>query len=45
MIETVDSVKLAQALHEALGKMQRKEPVNIMVQVNTSGEEGDISSL
>ncbi|XP_059488824.1 pyridoxal phosphate homeostasis protein [Neocloeon triangulifer] len=37
MVETIDSAKLASALHEAWGKFG-KEPIKIMVQVNTSAE-------
>jgi len=39
LIETVDSLKLANALQEALKKKGTEKPVNIYVQVNTSGEE------
>ena len=38
MVETVDSVKLANKLNTAVGDAER-EPLNVMVQVNTSGEE------
>ena len=41
LIETVDSEKLANSLEGALKKAGR--PVNIFVQVNTSGEEGGVS--
>ena len=40
LIETVDSEKLANSLEEALKKKKVERPVNIYVQVNTSGEEG-----
>ncbi|KAK7485863.1 hypothetical protein BaRGS_00022858 [Batillaria attramentaria] len=39
MVETVDSEKLAMALNNSWGKLSRGEPLRIMVQVNTSGEE------
>eukprot|EP00118_Oscarella_pearsei_P010712 m.67441 g.67441 ORF g.67441 m.67441 type:complete len:243 (+) comp35444_c0_seq2:48-776(+) len=39
MIETIDSVKLADAINKTLIKKAIKVPVNVMVQVNTSGEE------
>jgi len=45
MIETVDSIKLATALHEAWGKFGKSEPIKIMVQVNTSSEEGNFEFL
>ncbi|XP_065351200.1 pyridoxal phosphate homeostasis protein [Cloeon dipterum] len=38
MVETVDSARLATALHDAWGKFG-KEPLRVMVQVNTSAEE------
>mmetsp|Transcript_29917 Transcript_29917/g.48122 ORF Transcript_29917/g.48122 Transcript_29917/m.48122 type:complete len:246 (-) Transcript_29917:331-1068(-) len=38
MVETVDSVKLANKLNTAVGEAARL-PLNVMVQVNTSGEE------
>lgn len=42
MIETVDSEKLANLLDSAWGKIDKpnKEPLNVLVQVNTSGEKG-----
>ncbi|XP_055385159.1 pyridoxal phosphate homeostasis protein [Condylostylus longicornis] len=42
MIETVDSEKLANSLDSAWGKLNKpdKEPLRVLVQVNTSGEEG-----
>lgn len=42
MIETVDSIKIATSLHEAWGKFNKPEPINIMVQVNTSSEDGKL---
>jgi len=38
MVETVDSLKLAKALNKSAAEL-RKQPLNIMVQVNTSGED------
>lgn len=45
MIETVDSIKIATSLHEAWGKFNKAEPIKIMVQVNTSSEEGESTSV
>lgn len=39
MVESVDSLKLAKKLDTAYGKLPRDGPLNILVQVNTSGEE------
>ncbi|XP_057376275.1 pyridoxal phosphate homeostasis protein-like [Daphnia carinata] len=39
MIETVDSLKLANALNTSWTKLEKTEKLKIMVQVNTSGEE------
>ena len=39
MVETVDSAKLASALSSSWGKQNKQNPLNIMVQVNTSGED------
>ncbi|GFR46991.1 hypothetical protein Agub_g8645 [Astrephomene gubernaculifera] len=39
MVETVDSVKLADKLNRAVEQAGRQEPLAVMVQVNTSGEE------
>ena len=39
MVETVDSVKLANSLNVSWGKLNKPSPVNVMVQVNTSKEE------
>ncbi|KAJ3068242.1 hypothetical protein HDU98_008612, partial [Podochytrium sp. JEL0797] len=38
-IETVDGIKKADTLQKQCVKAQRVDPVNIFVQVNTSGEE------
>ncbi|KAL6752115.1 hypothetical protein V8C86DRAFT_3141493 [Haematococcus lacustris] len=38
MVETVDSVKLADRLDKAVSATQRSTPLPVMVQVNTSGE-------
>ena len=38
MVETVDSAKLASALSSSWGKQNKQNPLNIMVQVNTSEE-------
>lgn len=40
MVETVDSIRIASSLHEAWGRFAKPEPLKIMVQVNTSSEEG-----
>lgn len=40
LVETVDSKKLASALDTAWQKLKKEEPLRIMVQVNTSREEG-----
>ncbi|KAK7109787.1 pyridoxal phosphate homeostasis protein-like [Littorina saxatilis] len=39
MVETVDSEKIAQALNNSWGKQSASEPLAVMLQVNTSGEE------
>jgi len=39
MIETVDSLKLAGLLDKHLKELRPENPLNILVQVNTSGEE------
>ena len=39
MVETVDSAKLASALSSSWGKQNKQNPLNIMVQVNTSEED------
>jgi len=39
MVETVDSVKLASTLNSSWGKQNKPNPLNVMVQVNTSEEE------
>ncbi|XP_068709655.1 pyridoxal phosphate homeostasis protein-like [Montipora foliosa] len=39
MVETVDSVKLANTLNSSWGKQNKPDPLNVMVQVNTSQEE------
>lgn len=48
MIQTVDSLKLATALHKALEKEVKEEanasqkvPLKVLLQVNTSGEESE----
>ncbi|RHY25002.1 hypothetical protein DYB32_008568 [Aphanomyces invadans] len=38
MVETVDSIKLANKLDKAWGEKQSGSPLRVMVQVNTSGE-------
>lgn len=40
MIETVDSLKLANLLNQKWGNISPKEPLKIMIQINTSNEEG-----
>jgi len=40
MVESVDSVKLARLLNKHWGLDDRDEKLNVMVQVNTSNEEG-----
>lgn len=44
MIETVDSEKLANSLNKAWDQLEtdNKKPLQILIQVNTSGEEGRI---
>jgi uncharacterized pyridoxal phosphate-containing UPF0001 family protein len=39
VIETVDSEGLAKSLNDALERRNVEEPLRIMIQVNTSGEE------
>lgn len=38
-VETVDSVKLATVLNKAVGKAGRDKPLDVLIQVNTSGED------
>ncbi|XP_042912320.1 pyridoxal phosphate homeostasis protein [Parasteatoda tepidariorum] len=40
MVQTVDSTRLADALEQKWAATGKEEPLNIMIQVNTSGEEG-----
>jgi PLP dependent protein len=39
VIETVDSEKLASSLDKGWSKQDKGRPLNIMIQINTSGEE------
>ncbi|XP_005092694.2 pyridoxal phosphate homeostasis protein [Aplysia californica] len=39
VVETIDSERLAKAVNDAWVRQGKQEPLNIMVQVNTSGEE------
>ncbi|GAB6023309.1 hypothetical protein CHUAL_008112 [Chamberlinius hualienensis] len=39
MIETVDSNKLASVLNSSWEKFKKPEPLNVLVQINTSGED------
>lgn len=43
MIETVDSQKLANHLNTAWEKveLENKKPLEVLIQINTSGEEGN----
>ena len=41
MVETVDSEKLALALNNSWAKQSPTQPLAVMVQVNTSGEESE----
>lgn len=47
MVETVDSEKLASALNDSFEKNRKTADarLNVMVQVNTSGEDGKGSSI
>jgi len=45
MIETVDSEKLADNLNSAWSKLNKEEKLKVLVQVNTSGEEGKIKHV
>lgn len=40
MIETIDSEALAKTVNDALARRDFSNPLNVMVQVNTSGEDG-----
>ena len=42
MVETVDSVKLADALNSSWAKLQKPNRLKTFLQVNTSGEESMI---
>lgn len=39
MVETINSDKLAQLLNASWGKLNKAEPLKVMVQINTSGED------
>ncbi|BFY98498.1 hypothetical protein BsWGS_01537 [Bradybaena similaris] len=39
IVETVDSIRIAKAINETWQKLNRKDPLNVMAQVNTSGED------
>ena len=39
VIESVDSIKLAEKLNSACSLAERKDPLNVFVEVHTSGEE------
>lgn len=41
MVETIDSIKLADALNTSWMKLNKMEKLKMMVQVNTSGEESN----
>ena len=45
MVETVDSERLATALETACANSHRDEPLRVLVQVNTSGEESELLLL
>lgn len=45
MIETVDSIKLADLLEKKWESMSMPEPLKVLVQVNTSQEEGKILTI
>ena len=42
MVETVDSLKLAQTLNNHWEKYKRPGLLNVMVQINTSGEDSKL---
>lgn len=39
MIETIDSEKLANTVNKSWKRVEEKEPLNVMIQINTSGED------
>lgn len=45
MVETIDSVKLANELNKRWSSISPSNPLNVLVQVNTSQEEGSIWKL
>jgi uncharacterized pyridoxal phosphate-containing UPF0001 family protein len=45
VVETVDSAKKADALNKACVAVDRQGPLNVFVQVNTSQEEGELTSV
>lgn len=46
VIESIDSIKLAEALNSAIGRNENIiGKINVFVQVNTSNEEGDYQYL
>lgn len=40
MVETIDSIKLANELNKRWSSILPNDPLKVLVQVNTSGEEG-----
>lgn len=45
MLETVSSIKLAKEINEKLRQISRADRLNVMIQVNTSGEHGKYAYL
>lgn len=47
MIQTIDSEKLSNIVNTAWGKLEKpdKQPLKVLVQVNTSGEEGSSTPI
>lgn len=45
MVETVDSIKLADALNSSWAKLQKPNRLKTFLQVNTSGEESMFNNL
>ena len=40
MVQTIDSKKLANNLNNAWGKLEKEEKLKVLIQINTSQEEG-----
>ena len=44
MVETLESDKMAQTLNDMWSTSEQQRPLRVLVQVNTSGEKGELAS-